>query len=101
MKRLIFAGALALIAGAAQAQGSNRNSRPVQGPYTTLGPAGAGGYMEPSQTHPDQREHRHRRHAKRDALKKGAGKKGAGLPRPFDRQQYRVGNIVTPVAGLL
>jgi hypothetical protein len=57
--------------------------------------------MEPSQTHPDQREHRHRRHAKRDALKKGAGKKGAGLPRPFDRQQYRVGNIVTPVAGLL
>jgi hypothetical protein len=96
MKRLIFAGALALIAGAAQAQGSNQNSRPVQGPYTTLGPAGAGGYMEPSQTHPDQREHQHRRHAKRDAFKKGAG-----LPRPFDRQQYRVGNIVTPVAGLL
>jgi hypothetical protein len=74
MKRLIFAGALALIAGAAQAQGSNRNSPQALGPYTTLGPAGAGGYVEPSrQTTPDQRAHRHRRHAKRDALKMGAG----------------------------
>ena len=99
MKRLIFAGALAIVAGAAQAQGTNQDSRPVQGPYTTLGPAGAGGYVEPSrQINPDQREHRHRRHAKRDALKKRAG---LWIPRPYDRQQYLVGNIVMPVAGLL
>ena len=41
----ILAAALA-IATAAQAQGTNPNSHPVQA-YTTLGPAGAGSYVEP------------------------------------------------------
>jgi hypothetical protein len=80
-----------LVATATQAQylgtGSNPNSHPVQGPYTAIGPAGAGAYVEPHQQidpNGTQREnygatrqrepvHRHRRHAKRDALKKGAG----------------------------
>ena len=47
MKQVILSAALA-IATAAQAQGTNPNSRPVQA-YTTLGPAGAGGYVEPQQ----------------------------------------------------
>jgi hypothetical protein len=51
MKRLIFAGMLALIATATQAQGtgSNPNSHPAQSPYTSIGPAGAGVYVEPRQ----------------------------------------------------
>jgi hypothetical protein len=47
MKQVILAAALA-IATAAQAQGTNPNSHPVQA-YTTLGPAGAGSYVEPQQ----------------------------------------------------
>jgi hypothetical protein len=47
MKQVILSAALA-IATAAQAQGTNPNSHPVQA-YTTLGPAGAGGYVEPQQ----------------------------------------------------
>jgi hypothetical protein len=56
MKRLILAGTLVLITTAAQAQGtgSNPSSHPVQGPYTTLGPAGAGSYVQPpQQTNPN------------------------------------------------
>jgi hypothetical protein len=59
MKRLILAGMLVLITTAAQAQGtgSNPSSHPVQDPYTTLGPAGAGGLCaaapaDQSQWHP-------------------------------------------------
>jgi hypothetical protein len=54
MKKLIFTGALLLAATAAQAQGagSNPTSQPGQA-YTTLGPAGAGSYVEaPPQTNP-------------------------------------------------
>jgi hypothetical protein len=61
MKKLVLAGALALAATGARAQGSrsNPNSDPVQ-PYTTLGPAGAGAYVEPlRQTSPNgTRRHR-------------------------------------------
>jgi hypothetical protein len=57
MKRLIFAGMLVLITTAAQAQA-----------YTTLGPAGAGGYRSGTQRDsysttgdvpPNTRRHRH------------------------------------------
>jgi hypothetical protein len=48
MKQVILAAALAIVATAAQAQGTNPNSHPVQA-YTTLGPAGAGVYVEPHQ----------------------------------------------------
>jgi hypothetical protein len=62
MKMLVLAGALALAATGVRAQGSrsNPNSDPVQ-PYTTLGPAGAGAYVEPHrQTSSDgTRRHRH------------------------------------------
>ena len=57
MKKLILACLLLLAATGAQAQGagSNPNSRPVQA-YTTLGPAGAGSYVEaPPQTNPTRR----------------------------------------------
>jgi hypothetical protein len=47
MKQVILSAALA-ITTAAQAQGTKPNSHPVQA-YTTLGPAGAGGYVEPQQ----------------------------------------------------
>jgi hypothetical protein len=67
MKKLILAGALALAATGVRAQGasSNPNSPPAQ-PYTTLGPAGAGAYVEPHpQTSPNgPRRHRHRAHGK-------------------------------------
>jgi hypothetical protein len=43
MKQVILAAALAIVVTAAQAQGTNPNSHPVQA-YTTLGPAGAGVY---------------------------------------------------------
>ena len=43
MKTLILAGALALAVTGARAQSSGSN--PNSGPYTTLGPAGAGGYV--------------------------------------------------------
>jgi hypothetical protein len=70
--RLIFAGALVLITAAAQAQGTGSNPN-CQGPYTSIGPAGAGVYRDDCGT-ARQREpvHRHRRHAKRDALRKRA-----------------------------
>ena len=48
MKQVILAAALAIVVTAAQAQGTNPNSHPVQA-YTTLGPAGAGSYVEPQQ----------------------------------------------------
>ncbi len=50
MKRLMFAGLLVLIATSAQAQGagSSPNSHPGVA-YTTLGPAGAGGYRSGTQ----------------------------------------------------
>ena len=48
MKQVILAAALAIVVTAAQAQGTNSNSHPVQA-YTTLGPAGAGSYVEPQQ----------------------------------------------------
>jgi hypothetical protein len=65
MKRLIFAGMLVLITTAAQAQA-----------YTTLGPAGAGGYRSGTQrdnyittgdVNPDTRR---LRHAKSQSLKR-------------------------------
>jgi hypothetical protein len=64
MRKLILAGALVLAATGAQAQDSNSNpnSPPLQ-PYTTLGPAGAGAYVEPPhpQANPNgPRRHRHR-----------------------------------------
>jgi hypothetical protein len=63
MNKLILAGALALAVTGVRAQGSNSNpdSPPVQ-PYTTLGPAGAGAYVEPHpQTSPNgPRRHQHR-----------------------------------------
>ena len=58
MKKLILAGALALAATGVRAQGSNSAVQP----YTTLGPAGAGAYVEPHpQTSPNgPRRHPHR-----------------------------------------
>jgi hypothetical protein len=75
MKQVVLAAALT-IATAAQAQGTNPNSHPVQA-YTTLGPAGAGGLCGAAAAHqserrPDQQlrhprqcepEYRRRRHA--------------------------------------
>ena len=55
MKKFIFAGALLLAATGVQAQGagSTPTSQPGQA-YTTLGPAGAGSYVEaPQQTNPN------------------------------------------------
>jgi hypothetical protein len=57
MKKFIFAGALLLAATGVQAQGagSTPTSQPGQA-YTTLGPAGAGSYVEaPPQTNPTRR----------------------------------------------
>ena len=49
MKHVILAAALAIAATAAQAQGTNQNSHPVQG-YTTTG----GTYVQPhQQTNPN------------------------------------------------
>jgi hypothetical protein len=49
MKQIILAAALAIVATAAQAQGTNPNSHPVQG-YTTTG----GTYVQPhQQTNPN------------------------------------------------
>jgi hypothetical protein len=49
MKQVILAAALALVGTAAQAQGTNPNSHPVQG-YTTTG----GTYVQPhQQTNPN------------------------------------------------
>jgi hypothetical protein len=64
MKELILAGALVLAITGAQAQGSNSDpNNPAGQPYTTLGPAGAGTYVEPP--HPQAspkgpRRHHHR-----------------------------------------
>jgi hypothetical protein len=57
MKKFIFTGALLLAATGVQAQGagSTPTSQPGQA-YTTLGPAGAGSYVEaPPQTNPTRR----------------------------------------------
>jgi hypothetical protein len=48
MKQVILAAALAIVATAAQAQGTNPNNAPGQA-YTTLGPAGAGVYRNGTQ----------------------------------------------------
>jgi hypothetical protein len=48
MKQVILAAALAIVATAAQAQGTNPNNAPGQA-YTTLGPAGAGVYRNSTQ----------------------------------------------------
>jgi hypothetical protein len=48
MKQVILAATLAIVATAAQAQGTNPNSHPEQA-YTTLGPAGAGVYRTGTQ----------------------------------------------------
>jgi len=49
MKQIILAATLAIVATAAQAQGTNQNSHPVQG-YTTSG----GTYVQPhQQTNPN------------------------------------------------
>lgn len=75
MKQGILAAALAIVVTAAQAQGTNPNSHPVQA-YTTLGPAGAGVYREqpPARQLQHHRQgepiHRRRRHAE------------SALPRP-------------------
>jgi hypothetical protein len=57
MKTFIFTGALLLAATGVQAQGAG--STPISQPgqaYTTLGPAGAGSYVEaPPQTNPTRR----------------------------------------------
>ena len=72
MKRLIFAGMLVLITTAAHAQA-----------YTTLGPAGAGGYRSGTQRDsysttgdvpPNTRRHRH----SKSATLRSIGKEGAG-----------------------
>jgi hypothetical protein len=63
MKKLILAGALALAVTGVRAQGSNSSpDSPAVQPYTTLGPAGAGAYVEPHpQTSPKgPRRHQHR-----------------------------------------
>lgn len=54
MKKLVFAAALTLAATAAQAQGTNQNSRPAQG-YTTSG----GTSVQPhQQTNSSSTQHR-------------------------------------------
>ena len=57
MRKLVLAAALALAATGVQAQAANSSpNNPAAQPYTTLGPAGAGSYVEaPPQTNPTRR----------------------------------------------
>jgi hypothetical protein len=64
MRKLILAAALALAATGVRAQAASSNpNNPAAQPYTTLGPAGAGAYVEPHPQTSPNRARRHQRHA--------------------------------------
>ena len=79
MKQVILAAALALVVTPAQAQGTNPNSHPVQA-YTTLGPAGAGSYVEPQQ-HTNPNAVRTNNHGTRGNVNPNTGTVGTRNPR--------------------
>ena len=78
MKQVILSAALA-IATAAQAQGTKPNSHPVQA-YTTLGPPGAGGYVEPQQ-HTNPNAVRTNKYGTRGNVNPNTGAVGTRNPR--------------------
>ena len=79
MKQVILAAALAIVVTAAQAQGTNPNSHPAQA-YTTLGPAGAGSYVEPQQ-HTNPNAVRTNNYGTRGNVSPNTGAVGTGNPR--------------------
>ena len=68
MRKLILAAALALAATGVRAQAASSNpNNPAAQPYTTLGPAGAGAYVEPHPQPSPNHARRHHRRATRNA----------------------------------